>query len=266
VILKGKRALVIGGSGGIGSAIAKALSENGAEILIASRSAKGAGSVSLDITDENSVAALAKKIEADWGGLDVLVNAAAITGPIGKVTEISPDDWRKTLDINLTGTFLAVRALAPLMKNRGRAKIINFVGGGDGPRPNFDAYVASKGGVARFTETAAAELKEWDIDVNAIAPGAVNTQLLEDVLSAGSGSSPEYEQAKKQKEAGGVSPEKAADLVVFLASPKSNGLTGKIFSAVWDKYEEFPGHRDEIMSSDIYNYRRIKPEDRGKRW
>ncbi len=259
--LSGKKALVIGGNGGIGSAIAAALAAQGAEVLTASRSG---GTVAVDVADERSVAALAGRIKKDWGQLDILVNAAAVLGPVGRITDIDPAEWRKTLDVNLTGTFLAIRAMAPLMKERG-GKIINFVGGGDGARPNFSAYVSSKGGIARLTETVAEELKEWNIAVNAIAPGAVNTQLLDEVISAGAAAGKEYEQALKQKKEGGVSPQKAADLVLFLVSEDSAGLTGKIFSAVWDHYREFPKHRKEIASSDIYNYRRIKPEDRGKK-
>ena len=154
------------------------------------------------------------------------------------------------------------------MKKNKSGVIINFSGGGEGAFSRFSAYAASKGGVVRFTETLAEEVKDFGVRVNAIAPGAVNTKLLEEVLEAG----PEkvgqefYERSKKQKEDGGVSPEKAAELCLFLASDKSRGLTGRILSAVWDDFENLPEHISEIMNSDIYTFRRIKPIDRGYGW
>ena len=154
------------------------------------------------------------------------------------------------------------------MKKNKHGVIINFVGGGEGAYPNFSSYVAAKGGIARFTETVAAELKDDGIWVNAIAPGAVNTKFLDDIISAGPEKSGKetYEKSIKQKESGGVSPEKAAALCVFLASEKAQGLTGKIFSAVWDSYGTFPEHIKEIMSSDVYTMRRVRPEDRGEKF
>ena len=120
----------------------------------------------------------------------------------------------------------------------------------------------------RFVETLAEEVREDRIDVNAIAPGALNTRLLDEVLDAG----PEkvgksfYERALKQKQAGGTPLEKGAELAVFLGSPRSNGITGKLISAAWDPWSELPGHLDDLRDSDIYTLRRIVPKDRGKTW
>ena len=120
----------------------------------------------------------------------------------------------------------------------------------------------------RLTETVAAELKELDISVNAIAPGAVNTKILDDLISAGPerAGTATYEAALKQKAEGGVSPEKAAALAVWLASDASRGLTGKVLSAVWDEYEKFPERMHDISGTDVYTMRRVRPKDRGFGW
>lgn len=279
-VLTNKKGVIVGGGRGIGKAIAQAFLKNGAELLLVARSdhelketqreLSSSGKVEImraDISKETDILEISQKVKELWGNLDILVNAAAISGPIGPLIRASTDEWRKTIDINLVGTFLAIKALAPLMR-QARGKIINFVGGGDGAYPNFTAYVASKGGIGRLTETVAAELKDSNIDVNAIAPGPVNTKMLDDLLKAGAGKAgaKNYERALKQKAEGGVSPEKAAALALFLASSDSDGLSGKIISAVWDNYGVFSGHLKGIMLSDVYTLRRVKPEHRGMKF
>ncbi len=277
--LKNRKAVITGGSRGIGKAIAKIFLENQADVFLVARDIREleatqrellnlgrVETLAADVSRAEEVDLIARKIKEIWNHVDILVNAAGILGPIGPLLEASPAEWKKVIEVNLFGTFLMIRALAPFMKSRGR--IINFVGGGDGAYPNFSAYVASKGGIGRLTETVAVELKDSGVDVNAIAPGAVNTKMLDDLLYAGPGKAgrANYDRAVKQKSEGGVSPEKAATLVLFLASDAAHGLTGKIISAVWDNYVKFPEHLKEIMSSDLYNYRRVKPQDRGYNW
>ncbi len=279
--LKGKKAIVTGGSRGIGKEIAKAYLEAGAEVCLMARNAaelsdaqkelSPAGTVHVlagDVSREEDVKRAASEIASMWGQADVLVNAAGVYGPIGPVTEVDPALWRAALEINLFGTFLATHYFAAPMQKAGTGVIINFVGGGEGAYPNFSSYVSAKGGIARFTETVAAELKESGIRVNAIAPGAVNTKFLSDLIAAGpeKAGAANYERALKQKESGGISPEKAARISVFLGSDASRGITGKILSAVWDPYENFSEHEKDIMSSDVYTFRRVRPEDRGFGW
>jgi NAD(P)-dependent dehydrogenase (short-subunit alcohol dehydrogenase family) len=134
--------------------------------------------------------------------------------------------------------------------------------------PRLSAHAASKAAVMRLTETLAEELREFSIDVNAIAPGALNTRLLQEILSAG----PEavgkefYQKSLKQRDSGGVPPEKAARLCVYLASEMSDGITGKLISAQWDPWENLHKFREQLADSDIYTLRRIVPEDRGLDW
>lgn len=267
-----KKAIIFGGSRGIGKAIAEAYLKNGMDVFLVARNSEelqatqaelsSAGSVFVAVADVSKFAdvqGVADEVGKKWGAPDILVNAAGVYGPIGSVTDVDPAAWLEALTINLFGTFLTTHVFAPLMKLKKQGVIINFVGGGEGAYPYFSSYVSAKGGVARFTETVAAELKGDGIWVNAIAPGAVNTKFLDDIIAAGPEKSGRevYEKSLMQKESGGISPEKAAALCVFLASDEASGLTGKILSAVWDPYTTFPEHIKEIMASDIYTMRRV---------
>jgi NAD(P)-dependent dehydrogenase (short-subunit alcohol dehydrogenase family) len=117
-------------------------------------------------------------------------------------------------------------------------------------------------------ETLAEEVKPEGIDVNSIAPGALNTRLLDEVLDAGPDKVGKtfYERALKQKAEGGAPLERGAELAVLLASAASDGLTGKLISAIWDPWEYFPEHLDDLQKTDVYTLRRIVPKDRGQSW
>jgi 3-oxoacyl-[acyl-carrier protein] reductase len=198
--------------------------------------------------------------------LCILVNNAGITGPIGRFEECDWDEWVQAMSINLMGTALMTRAFLPIVRAHGYGKIINLSGGGaTAGRPRFSAYASSKAAVVRLTESLAGELREDHIDVNAIAPGALNTRLLNDVLSAGPEKAGQdaYSRSLLQREQGGGSFETAGRLATFLASDESNGITGRLISAVWDDWEHLPQWRDELAKSDIFTLRRITPEDRG---
>ena len=199
-----------------------------------------------------------------WG----LVTAAGIYGPIGRFIDNSWDDWKKGIEINLYGTALACRSFAKLLidaKLPGRIVLLSG-GGATQPLPRFTNYCASKAAVVRFGETIAHELAGDGITVNAVAPGAVNTQLTEDLIAAGPDLAGKdmYEKALKQKESGGTSPAKGAELTKFLLSEEAAGITGRLISAVWDPWAELPRARETLAASDIYTLRRIVPEDRPK--
>ena len=275
--LEGKKAVITGGSRGIGRAIAEEYLKNGASVFLIARSgdelaeAKAAlaplGEVQAsvgDVSRQDDIERIAREVKGLWGSVDILVAAAGIYGPIGPVTEVDPVKWLQAVEVNLFGVFLAVRSFGAFMKAQGSGSIITFVGGGEGAYPNFSSYVSAKGGIARFTETAADEFKTCGVRVNAIAPGAVNTKFLDDIIAAGpeKAGAANYEKSLKQKESGGVSPEKAAALALFLASDASAGLSGKILSAVWDAYNDFPARAKEIMASDVYTMRRVRPDEK----
>lgn len=272
--------VITGGARGIGRAVAEAFVKNGDRVLLISRTldelkkAKTElGSAVFiydgDVSNPKDIKAIRAFIETTWQGhFDVLVNAAGIYGPIGPLEDNDFEKWMQTIAINFLGTVAMCQLAIPFMKKGGGGRIVNFSGGGDGALPNFTAYSASKRAVVGFTESLSAELKEYNIFVNAIAPGAVNTKFLDDLLAAGPDKVGKeiWERSVKQNQDGGQSPDKAAELIVWLASPEASGITGKYLSAVWDNYRDFPNHLEEIANSEIYNLRRVKPEDRGKNW
>jgi 3-oxoacyl-[acyl-carrier protein] reductase len=156
----------------------------------------------------------------------------------------------------------------PHLRALGHGKIIQISGGGaTSPMPGISAYAASKSAIVRFTETLALELADAGIDVNALAPGAMNTRMLDEVLHAGPDRVGQayYERSLAQQESGGTPPTVGAELALWLASSESDGVTGKLISAVWDPWRDFEAHRDEL-SSDVYTLRRIIPRDRGMDW
>jgi 3-oxoacyl-[acyl-carrier protein] reductase len=188
-----------------------------------------------DISAEADVKHLAYVIEKRYGRLDVLLLNAGVYGPKGAIEDVDWGAWTQALSINLLGTVLCCRTFLPLLRRSERGKILLVSGGGaTKPLPFLSAYAASKAAVVRFGETLAEELRESRIDVNSIAPGALNTRLLEEVLSAG----PErvgqtfYEASLRQKESGGTPLDRGAGLCAYLAGSASDGITGKLISAV----------------------------------
>src|SRR5206468_673197 len=137
-------------------------------------------------------------------------------------------------------------------------KIVNLSGGGAaGPRPQFSAYATGKAGLVRLTEVLAHETRPMNIDVNCIAPGVMKTRMLDTILAAGPhrAGAEEHARARRQAEQAGGTLERAAELAVFLASAKSDGITGRLISAVWDQWETLPGRRAVLQQTDIYTLR-----------
>ena len=285
-ILNSRTAVVTGGTTGLGLAIAAAMLDAGANVVICGRDQttldkaltilkRNVGSNNrvvgalCDVASRDQVVRFIGQSIAEFGSIQILVNNAGVLGPMGKTEEIDADEWRKTLEVNLFGTLACSQQLIPHFKSNGHGKIINLSGGGaTSPRPFFSAYAASKAAVVRLTENLSEELKEFHIDVNAIAPGALPTRMMDQVLEAGAELAGEagYKDAVKQQSGGGSSPERAAQLCVYLASIESNGITGRLISAPWDPWETLHVRKDELTRSDIYTLRRIIPEDRGKEW
>jgi len=281
-LLEGKVSIITGGSMGIGKAIASAFVREGSHLVLASRTKPYLERAKHDlesfgprveifqanVSQEKEVQGLVNFTLKQFGDINILVNCAGVQKPIGFVTDIDSEQWLETIKINLFGTFLCLKAVLPTMIKNKKGKIINFSGGGAvSPRPRFSAYSASKAAVVRLTETLAEEVKQHNIDINAIAPDAVNTRLLDEVLEIGEAAGEEaLAKSIKQKQGGGVPLEKVAELVVFLASSKTDGLTGRLVSLLWDNWRDMPQHLPEIMSSDVYTMRRIIPNDRGWDW
>ena len=284
-VLAGRAALITGANQGLGLEIARSYVAAGASVVICARNealladaarelsaSAGAGQTVLartaDVSDPASVKTLVADAVAQLPHLSILVSNAGVYGPKGRIEDVDWVEWVRAIEINLLGSVLAARELVPHLRARGGGKIIQLSGGGaTQPLPGLSSYAASKAAIVRFVETLALEAADDNIDVNAIAPGALNTRMLDEVLEAG----PErvgadfYERALKQRDSGGAPLSKGAALAVWLASAASDGITGKLLSAVWDPYDEFVAHRDDL-ATDIYTLRRIVPGDRGMDW
>ncbi|HUJ74000.1 MAG TPA: SDR family oxidoreductase, partial [bacterium] len=271
-------------SRGLGAAVAAAYCRAGASLVLVARDGDalwrstadlnpGPGQVIVpvigDVAQPETIASAVQAALGKGGGLHVLVNNAAIQGPIGPCTENDWAGWRQALEVDLLAPVALCRAAVPIMLQSGRGSIINVSGGGaTGPRPNFSAYATAKAGLVRFSETLAEELKQHGIRVNCVAPGAMNTAMLQQIVEQGEAHSGarEHSLARKILAEGSPALEQAAALCVFLASDAAAGITGKLISAVWDPWSSLGQHREELESTDIYTLRRIVPKDRGREW
>ncbi len=284
--LQGRAAIITGANQGLGLAIARAYVEAGADVLMCARDAGLLGQARAqvsalstpdqivaaqvaDVSKRADVECLAAKAFEMFPRLCVLVNNAGVYGPMGPLESVDWEAWTRAIEINLYGSVLMCRAVLPHFKAARYGKIVQLSGGGaTNPLPGISAYAASKAAIVRFAETLAEETREYHIDVNAIAPGALNTRMLDEALAAG----PDrvgrsfYERAMRQKEQGGTPLDQGARLAVFLGSAASDGITAKLISAVWDPWETLPAHLDDLRASDVYTIRRIVPRDRNIEW
>ncbi len=280
--LKDKIAIITGGSRGIGKTVVKSLAEAGCKVVafsIVSQDLQNTQEELLrdglhieiekvDVSDYEQAQKAINAVAQKFGTVDILVNAAGIYGPIGLFRDNEIKKWSEALQVNLIGTVNCTHAVLPIMMENKAGKIINFSGGGAvNYFPNFSAYATSKAAVVRFTETVAEELKPHNIQINAIAPGAVNTKLLDESLEAGKDAVGEkfYEKIVNQKREGGDSPQLAADLILFLISDRSFNLTGKLISAKWDSWKDWDeAEIARLKNSSEYNLRRIDNKDFGE--
>ena len=280
--LAGRTALITGASQGLGLEIARSYLREGARIVIRARSERtlqsaqeelaGLGEVHgrpADVASPEEVEALVAFAVQQLGGLDVLVNNAGVYGPKGGIDDVDWAAWVKAIEINLMGSVLPARVALPHLRAAERGKVVQLSGGGaTAPLPFLSAYAASKAAVVRFMETLAGEVARDGIDVNAIAPGALNTRMLDEVLEACQEAVGEafYAKALQQRDSGGTSLDRGAALAVYLGSRKSDGISGRLLSAVWDPWEDLETHAADLEGSDIYTLRRIIPAERGQGW
>jgi 3-oxoacyl-[acyl-carrier protein] reductase len=259
-------ALVTGGSLGIGYAVAAALAGDGWRVTIAARSLDAVSSavaalpgdehagLRLDIADPDAWPAAIAELRD--GGLDGVVCAAGILGPIGPLAEIDPLAAIATIEVNLVGTLLTLHHTLPLLQAAGGRAVTFSGGGGTAPLTRYDAYAASKAGVVRLTENVAAD---GAVEINSVAPGFVVTRMHEQTLAAGpDAAGPEYhERTRTQIAAGGFPAGEAAELVSFLLSPDAQGITGKLLSAQWDPWRD-PAFRQRLRTErELATLRRI---------
>ena len=278
-----KFALITGGSRGLGALLARrfwlagfnlgVVSRNEFDISktlneLSPRSNQTATTLACDLAIADEVSELINRVNNLFPKLNVLLNNAAVQGPIGSLELNDFEDWQRTIQINLLAPVALCQGLTPALSKSESGLIINFSGGGaSSPRPNFSAYATSKVGLVRFSETLADELRLNRIRVNCIAPGAMKTDMLGEVLDKGPlAGDRELVAARKVFDEGGASMDRVADLALFLASDAGSGITGKFISALWDNWEQWPAHLKELTSSDAFTLRRITGRDRGFMW
>ncbi len=240
-----KNILITGAGRGIGKRLALGLAQAGfrvgllarsqAELDLAKLEIEQAGGSAMrlraDVRNLEDVGIAVERMRAQYGSVDGLICAAAIMGPIGPFLSTKPKLWSDAIEVNLLGVAHACRAALPLMIERRSGKIITVSGAGSAySRPNFTAYAAGKAAVVRFTECLADEVRDHNIQVNAMAPGAVYTHMTDEILSAGEerAGRREVEEAEQVRITGGVPPEKQVQLALFLLSDRSNHISGKL--------------------------------------
>ena len=283
--LDNRAAIITGANQGLGLEIATAYVSEGANVFLCARDGAKLESVvnglrasaksgqlivgePADVSRKGDVARVVQHALEAFGNIQILVNNAGVYGPLGRIEDVEWDKWVQAVEINLFGSILMCRAMLPHFRANRYGKIVQLSGGGaTNPLPRISAYAASKAAVVRFAESLAEEVADDHIDVNSIAPGALNTRLLDEVLEAGPERVGEsfYARSVKQKQQGGAPIERGAELAVFLGSGASDGISGKLLSAIWDPWEDLPKHRD-ALKQDIYTLRRIVPKDRGFAW
>jgi NAD(P)-dependent dehydrogenase (short-subunit alcohol dehydrogenase family) len=273
--LRNEIALITGAGRGIGREIALAFAREGAHLVLVSRtetelgdavaacSAVGvrARAVVGDVATYADVERAVATALAEHGRIDIAVGAAGALGPIGPLANADPFEWERTIRVNLLGAFHLCRAVLPHMLRQRRGKVLLLAGGGGStPLPRFSAYAASKAAIVRLTETLADEVRDAGVQVNALAPGFVDTRLLREVVAAGPRAGRQAERARAALEGDGLTPHgEVAAAACFLVSSGSRGLTGKLVSAPHDRWREWGGRAEELNAGPLYTLRRLDP-------
>jgi NAD(P)-dependent dehydrogenase (short-subunit alcohol dehydrogenase family) len=269
--IQDRSVLITGAGRGIGKRLAMGFAQSGAKVGLLARSQaeldlakleiEQAGGTAMrlraDVRVIEEVCAAAERMCAKFGSFDVLVAAAGVQGPVGPFLTNRAKAWNETIETNLIGAVNCCRAALPFMVEKRSGKIILVVGGGSGhSRPNFSAYAASKAALVRFAECLADEVLDDNVQVNCVSPGGAYTHMTDEILNAGEerAGRREIEDAQQVRVTGGVSPEKQINLALFLASERSNHITGKLIHVNddWRRFER------ENMKPELYTLRRVQ--------
>ena len=284
--LPGKAFIITGAGRGLGRAIAGRYAREGASLVLTSRTASELAdcanelariasseqritTLAADLAASDTAEALVTHCLARLGRLDGVVCNAGQIGPIGTLAQSQPEAWEAVFACNLFGHVRLCRVAVPRMAETGGGKLILLSGGGaTAPLPGFTAYAASKAALVRFAETLSGETQNDGISVNTVAPGVLDTRMTRTALSAGPAvlGAAYVARLQSELERAETTLREAVDLCLFLAGPESDGITGRLISARWDRWRDWPQHRDALAPSDAYTLRRITGRDRALDW
>jgi 3-oxoacyl-[acyl-carrier protein] reductase len=268
---RGKNVLITGAGRGIGKRLALGFAEAGFQVGLMARSQteidlakleiEQAGGTALrlrgDVRDSDQIEAAVGRMREAFGSVHVLICAAGVQGPVGPFLSNRPKAWNEAVEINLLGVANACRAVLPCMIERRSGKIIVLAGRGSAfVRPNFSAYAASKSAVVRLVECLAEEVRDDNIQLNCMWPGEAYTHMTDEILHAGEekAGQREIEEAGQVRITGGVPPDRQIQLALFLASERSNHVSGKLIYVEddWKRFEQ------QNMKRELYTLRRVQ--------
>lgn len=269
--IAGKSILVTGAGRGIGKRLAIGFAMLGARVALLARTQPELDLAKLEIDQVNGTSlrvradvrhpdqlvAAVGRVVSTFGTVDVLIAAAGVSGPIGPLLSTKAKAWAETIETNLIGLVNSCRAVLPTMIEKRKGKIIAIAGmGAAAARPNFSAYAASKAAMVRFVECLAEEVEDHNVQVNTMLPGNAYTSMTDEILQAGEGRAgrKEVADAEQVRITGGIAPEKQVQLAEFLASERSNHISGRLIyvSDDWKKLES------QNMKAELYTLRRVQ--------
>lgn len=281
--MKKKTCMITGASRGLGQLLSQYFAKLGFNLILVTSNLKtlksSSKSIELDqdqrmlLVEANFLkkgfeVKMFEEINNFCSTVDILINNAAIQGPIGPFLNLDFNDWEDSIRVNFLSTALVTKKTLDFMNNKKGGAVINLSGGGSaGLRPNLSAYACSKTALVRFTETVASELENTNINMNAIAPGAMPTDMMRELIDM-----PENIIGKKERLLAKKTLESdfnvgdIGDLCLFLSQPTSRKISGKLISVKWDNWENWLNHIEQLDKSDLYTLRRITARDKGFAW